>query len=51
MASKDVKLTAKEKIKFATEKPSSKDFGKSRGAWKASKDADKAATKAALDCL
>ena len=38
---KDVKLTPREKLKFATEKPSSKDFGKSRGAWKASKDAQK----------
>jgi hypothetical protein len=42
MSSKDAaKLTVKEKIKFATEKPSSKDFGKSRAEWKASKEAAK----------
>jgi hypothetical protein len=37
----DAKLTFREKIKFANEKPSSKDFGKSRAGWKASKDAQK----------
>ncbi len=35
------KLTIREKIKFASEKPSSRDFGKSRKDWKASKDAQK----------
>jgi hypothetical protein len=35
------KLTLREKWKFATEKPGSKDFGKSRADWKASKDAAK----------
>jgi hypothetical protein len=38
---KDPKLTVKEKIRFLTEKPSSKDFGKTRAEWKASKDKDK----------
>ena len=41
MASKDAKLSLRDKIRFATEKPSSKDFGKTRSAWKASKDAQK----------
>jgi hypothetical protein len=31
----------KDSVKFATEKPSSKDFGKNKQDWKASKDADK----------
>jgi hypothetical protein len=40
VSSKDAaKLTIRERIKFATEKPSSKDFGKSRADWKVSKDA------------
>ena len=38
---KDAKLSLSEKIKFAAEKPGSKDFGKSKAAWKASKDAAK----------
>ena len=37
----DAKLTLKERWRFANEKPSSKDFGKSRAEWKASKDAQK----------
>jgi hypothetical protein len=36
---KDAVERAKDKWKFASEKPSSKDFGKSRKDWKASKDA------------
>ena len=31
----------KDNVKFATEKPSSKDFGKNKDDWKASKDAEK----------
>ena len=38
----DKAANVKENWKFASEKPSSKDFGKSREAWKASKDAEKA---------
>ena len=38
---KDVKLTLRERLKFAAERPSSPDFGKSRKDWKAAKDAQK----------
>jgi len=38
---KDAVERAKDKWKFASEKPSSKDFGKSRKDWQASKDAQK----------
>jgi len=38
---KDAAQKAKDEIKFRAESPKSKDFGKSKADWKASKDAAK----------
>jgi hypothetical protein len=42
---KDLAGKAKDEVKFLTESPESKDFGKSKEDWKASKDAQKGSGK------